>query len=353
MQAILPLIARTLLVSLVVESAARLPEPWQPSPALSDTSSHFRMSATERNIADTLVLSTTPERHIPQLGLGTYLSPPDRTLNSCLAAFKVGYRQVDTGQYYENEEEVGRAIKQSGIPREEIFVTTKILTAGTSVEENYESCLQSVNKLGGFVDCFLIHSPSPGPQRRGELWLALERLYQEGKAKSIGVSNFGIGQIEELKGVGNVWPPHVLQIEVSPPCVACVLRLLDPMVSSSLSHYPRDEQLHPWTQQTEVVQYCKSNGIVVQAYCPIVRNQKADEKHLVALAEKHGVSPNQILIRWSVQKGWVSLPKSDTPERIRSNADIYNFSLSNEDMEVLDGLDEGASGAIVMVVDNA
>jgi len=281
------------------------------------------MSATERHTTDTLALSTAHERRIPQLGLGTYLSPPDRTRNSCLAAFKAGYRQVDTGQYYENEAEVGQAIKQSGIPREEIFVTTKILTAGSSVEENYASCVQSVNKIGGYVDCFLIHSPSPGPQKRAEMWLALERLYEEGKARSIGVSNFGIGQIEGLKGVGTVWPPHVLQIE-----------------------------LHPWAQQKEVVQYCKEKKIVIQAYCPIVRNQKAQNKGLVAIAEKHGVTPNQILIRWGIQKGWVSLPKSDTPERIQLNADIYTFDLGHEDMEVLNSFDEGASGAIVMAVDN-
>jgi diketogulonate reductase-like aldo/keto reductase len=173
------------------------------------------MSSTTRKITDVLPLSTTPQRHIPQLGLGTYLSPPERTLNSCLAALKAGYRQVDTGQYYENEAEVGQAIEQSGIPRGEVFVTTKILTAGASVEENYESCIASAKKLGGYVDCFLIHSPSPGPEKFGQMWLALEKLYHEGKAKSIGVSNFGIGQIEALKGVGSVWPPHVLQIEVS------------------------------------------------------------------------------------------------------------------------------------------
>jgi diketogulonate reductase-like aldo/keto reductase len=177
------------------------------------------MATTARKLTDVLPLATTSPRQIPQIGLGTYLSPPERTLNSCLAALKAGYRQVDTGQYYENEGEVGQAIQQSGIPREEVFVTTKILFAGESVEENYASCIKSVEKLGGYVDCFLIHSPSPGPQKRKEMWLALEKLYQEGKAKSIGVSNFGVGQIEGLKGAGSVWPPHVLQIEVSPIAV--------------------------------------------------------------------------------------------------------------------------------------
>ncbi|KAF3765636.1 hypothetical protein M406DRAFT_60296 [Cryphonectria parasitica EP155] len=286
------------------------------------------MSATNRKITDTLVLGMR-NVNIPQLGLGTYLSPPNRTLNSCLAALQAGYRQIDTGQYYENEEEVGRAIHQSGIPRDQVFVTTKILTPGETVEDNYASCLESVQRIGGrgedsYVDCFLIHSPSPGSKKRREMWLALERLYEEGKVRAIGTSNFGIGQIEDLKGVGKVWPPHVNQIE-----------------------------LHPWTQQKEIVQYCQDNGIVIQAYCPIVRNKKADDEHLLSLAKKHNVTPNQVLIRWSIQKGWVSLPKSDSPERIQLNRDIYDFDLDDEDMALLNGLDQGSDGALVMTVDNS
>lgn len=176
------------------------------------------MSTQKRQIADTLPLSTTSSVHIPQLGFGTYLSPPDRTRASCLAALEAGYRQIDTGQYYENEGEVGEAIQQSGLPRDQVFVSTKILKVAKSVDENYAACLGSVDKIGGkdgYVDLFLIHSPRGGTQKRRDLWLALERLHEEGKARAIGLSNFGIGQIEELKGVGKVWPPHVNQIEVS------------------------------------------------------------------------------------------------------------------------------------------
>lgn len=172
------------------------------------------MTSSKCNVTDSLLLSTTPARRIPQLGFGTYLSPPNRTSASCLTALQAGYRHIDTGQYYENEGEVGQAIEKSGLSRDQVFVTTKILVPGNSVEDNYAKCLQSVEKLGGHVDCFLIHSPSPGPAKRRDMWLALERLYEEGKAKSIGLSNFGIGQIEKLKGVGKVWPPHVNQIEV-------------------------------------------------------------------------------------------------------------------------------------------
>lgn len=181
--------------------------------------------APSRQIGDTLALSTAtsssndkPPVRIPQLGFGTYLSPPSRTLASCLTALKAGYRQIDTAQYYENEGEVGQAIRESGLARDEIFVTTKILKVAAGVDENYATCLESVEKIGGpdgYVDLFLIHSPRGGTKKRRDVWLALERLYEEGKARAIGLSNFGIGQIEELKGAGKVWPPHVNQIEVS------------------------------------------------------------------------------------------------------------------------------------------
>lgn len=163
-----------------------------------------------------------PTNMMPQLGLGTYLSPPEKTIQSCLAALHAGYRHIDTAQYYGNEEQVGEAIRQSGLARADVFVTTKILAPGDTPEATYDKCLESVDNIhggksgsGGYVDCFLIHSPSVGQAKRKEMWLALERLYREGRARSIGTSNFGIGQIEGLKGVGEVWPPHVNQIEVS------------------------------------------------------------------------------------------------------------------------------------------
>lgn len=114
----------------------------------------------------------------------------------------------------------------------------------------------------------------------------------------------------------------------------------------------RRSQLHPWAQQKEIVAYCQDNNIVVQAYCPIVRNQKADDQTLAAIAKKHGVTPNQVLIRYSLQKGWVPLPKSDNPERIRANADLYGFNLDEGDLATLNGLDQGAAGAIVQAADN-
>lgn len=270
--------------------------------------------------------NTTVTTRMPQLGLGTYLSPPDLTVQSCLAALQAGYRHIDTAQYYQNEEQVGEAIRMSGLARDNVFVTTKILTPGDTPESTYTKCVDSVQKISGksgYVDCLLIHSPSVGETKRKEMWLVLERLYREGKARAIGTSNFGKGQIEGLKGVGQVWPPHVNQIE-----------------------------LHPWHQQREIVQYCHDNGIVVQAYCPIARNQHAADPTLGAIAERHGVTPNQVLIRWSLQKGWASLPKSDDPERIRLNGDVFGFELSPDDEKLLDGLDRGPAGGLVQTVDN-
>lgn len=179
------------------------------------------MAPATRSITDALPLPNSPKStRMPQLGFGTYLSPPDLTLKSCLTALQAGYRHIDTAQYYQNEAEVGEAIRKSGLARHDVFVTTKVLTPGDGPDATYASCLESVEKIGGsggYVDCFLIHSPNVGEAKRKEMWLALERLYREGRAKSIGTSNFGMGQIEGLKGVGEVWPPHVNQIEVSRP----------------------------------------------------------------------------------------------------------------------------------------
>ncbi|BCR85937.1 aldo/keto reductase family protein [Aspergillus chevalieri] len=276
-------------------------------------------------ITDTLPLPNTAGR-IPRLGFGVYRSPPNQCVTSCLKAFETGYRQIDTAQFYANEAEVGEAIRKSGIPRDQIFVTTKILSPAGSPEATYDKLLASVEKVGGpggYVDLFLIHSSGSGSAGRKQLWQALERLYEEGKAKAIGVSNFGVKHIEELKQGANVWPPHVNQIE-----------------------------LHPWNQQRVIDAYCKKNGIAVQAYSPIVRNYKANDPTLVGLAEKYKRTTQQVLIRYSLQKEWVPLPKTDNPDRIIANASVFDFDISEEDMAVLNALDQGSAGAIVEAVEN-
>lgn len=180
------------------------------------------MSPAKLALTDVLPLPNSSVR-IPRLGFGIYQSPTDVCINSCLTALKSGYRHIDSAQFYINEKDMGEAARRSGILRSEIFLTTKVMSSGGSPDATYKKCLDSIHKIDGkdgYVDLFLIHTPSGGPTARKEMWQALEKLEQDGKARSIGVSNFGVGHIEELKGFARVWPPHVNQIEVCPlpPC---------------------------------------------------------------------------------------------------------------------------------------
>lgn len=159
--------------------------------------------------------------HIPRLGFGVYRSHGDDCVQSTLTALKTGYRHIDSAQFYGNEKEVGEAFRQSGLERDDVFITTKIMSPGGSPQATYEKIVESIDKISGgdkdgFVDLFLIHSAKSGQAGRKELWQALERVLEEGRTRSIGVSNFGVGHIEEIKGYGKVWPPHVNQIEVYP-----------------------------------------------------------------------------------------------------------------------------------------
>lgn len=284
------------------------------------------MPPTKLALTDLLPLPNSAIK-IPRLGFGVYQSPTKTCIASCLHALKHGYRHIDTAQYYRNEIDVGHAMQQSGLPRSDIFVTTKILAAGGSVENSYQKCLESVKKIDprdeGYVDLFLIHSPGAGANKRREMWEALERLLKEGRTKAIGVSNYGVGHIEEMKSYAKIWPPHVNQIE-----------------------------LHPWCQQRTIVSYCHQHSIVVEAYSPLVRAQKSHDPTLVAVAKKYSRTPAQVLIRYCLQKGWVPLPKSDTPSRIEENANVYGFEIGEAEMKELDGLDEGEDGAIVQAVRN-
>lgn len=162
-------------------------------------------------------LTLPSSRQMPTPGFGVYKSFGDRCFQSCATALTAGYRHIDTGQFYNNESQVGDAVRQSGIPRQDVFLTTKILMPEGGFDDTYRQCLESVRMLdseNGYVDLFLIHSPHRGPDGRKLLWQVLEALHANGKAKSIGVSNFGIQHIEELKQYAKIWPPHVNQIEV-------------------------------------------------------------------------------------------------------------------------------------------
>jgi diketogulonate reductase-like aldo/keto reductase len=168
-------------------------------------------------LSSTLSLPNSTNK-IPQLGFGSYLSPAEKCVTSCAKALKAGYRHIDTAIYYANEESVGRAIEDSSIPRSELFITSKILSPGSDVDSTYKMIEESVQKLdggeNGYVDLFLIHSPNGGKESRRLMWLALEKAKEAGIVRDIGVSNYGIGHIKEIKGIGKVWPPVVNQIEV-------------------------------------------------------------------------------------------------------------------------------------------
>ncbi|PWY97283.1 Aldo/keto reductase [Testicularia cyperi] len=270
---------------------------------------------------------------MPVLGFGVYQSPTDVAIASVTTALKTGYRHIDGAQYYGNEKEaksrplvsatckVGEAVRkwcqETGSKRSDVFVTTKIIAPEDTLEKTLASVRNSVEvaNLDGYVDCFLVHTPTSGPEGRKHLWQALKQLQAEGKVKTPGVSNFGVKHLEEIQKTGEL--PAVNQIEI-----------------------------HPWCQQRPIVEYCKQNNIVLQAYCPIVRGKYADDAELNEIAKKHGVSWAQVLIRWSLQKGYVPLPKSDTPSRIASNADVFDFELDEDDMAKLDAKDLGKEGAV-------
>ncbi|EJT99856.1 Aldo/keto reductase [Dacryopinax primogenitus] len=264
---------------------------------------------------------------MPLLGFGVWASPGHLTAQSCVYALQAGYRHIDTAQMYRNESEVGDGVrefcKQSGVKRENIFVTTKMSAPEASHDETMTALKASVDKIGldGYVDLFLIHSPRSGPEGRQALWKAMEQLHAEGKARSIGVSNYGPSHFEEMRAYAKIWPA-VNQIE-----------------------------LHPWCQQPKVVEYCEANHIAIQAYCPLVRGEKAQDPTLIRVSKKHDKSWAQVLIRWSLQKGFSPLPKSDNPARIEANKAVYGWELDEEDMKELEGMHQGASGALVRVAE--
>jgi len=249
-------------------------------------------------------------RTIPVLGLGVWQAAPGRETRQAVAyALEIGYRLIDTARMYGNEKDVGAAVQQSGIPREEIFITTKLWND----EHGYEAALRAFEKsrqaLGlDFVDLYLIHWPVP--RLRRESWKALLKLRDEGHARSIGVSNYTIRHLQEVLSASPI-PPSVNQVE-----------------------------LHPFLYQRELLEFCRSHGIQVEAYSPLARGRRLDDPVIREIAARHARTPAQVLIRWSLQHGLVVIPKSSRPERIRENAAVFDFELRPEDMGRLDSLDE-------------
>ena len=245
--------------------------------------------------------------NIPVIGFGTYRIPPGiRTYNAVLNALKVGYRHIDTASVYENEQDVGKAIKDSGIPREEIFVTTKL--AASKVDINYviSEFNKSLKLLNlDYIDLYLIHAPATVVAKRLGVWQILEELYQKGYAKSIGVSNYAVHHLTELLENSEV-KPAVNQIEVNP------------------FNYPH-----------EIITFCIQHNIVICAWAPLTKGLCLDDKTLSNISSKYNVTPVQILLRWCYQQGFCSIPKSENLNHMKENLSIFNFDLTPTDMAML------------------
>ncbi len=248
---------------------------------------------------------------IPALGLGVYQSRPGaETRDAVRAALELGYRHVDTARAYTNERDVAAGIAASGVPRRDVFVTTKLWNTDHGYDPALRACDASLARLGvEQVDLYLVHWPVQG--LRLETWRAMERILADGKARAIGVSNYAPHHLEELLGSAKV-PPAVNQVE-----------------------------LHPFLAQRELRALCAANGIVVEAYAPLVKARRMDDPVLRRVAARHGVTPARVLVRWALQSGLIVIPKSVHAERIRENADVYGFALDPEDLAALDALDEG------------
>jgi len=281
--------------------------------------SNLKFLSTSSMMATTLALDSTFKlssgHEMPRLGFGVYQMR--QCAEPIAAAFKAGYRHIDSAQVYRNEDQVGEAFRASGLPRDEVFITTKISSRNQGYSKTLASVDQSLKTLGmDFVDLFLIHDPLSGKAKRLETYKALIEAKGAGKIRSVGVSNYGVPHLEEIKAAG-MPAPTVNQIE-----------------------------LHPWCQQRPIVEYCERNNIVVEAYSPLSRGEFLTDPTLQEISKAHSKEPAQVLIRWSLQKGYSPLPKSATPSRIASNADVYSFNLSDEEMAKLDALDKAENGAV-------
>lgn len=251
---------------------------------------------------------------IPQVGLGVWQAEEGAEVERAVsAALTAGYRLVDTAAIYGNEAGVGKALKASGVPREEIFVTTKLWNAHHAYDDALRAFDESLAKLDcGYVDLYLIHWPLPMENKFMQAWKAMERLVQDKRVRAIGVSNFKPSHLETLLQNAQI-VPAVNQIE-----------------------------LHPFLQQKETREACQAHGIAVESYSPLMRAGEALEHPVIAdLAQKHNKTPAQVILRWHVQSGFIVIPKSVTPERIRENIALFDFALSEPEMQAIQGMDQG------------
>ncbi|MHC5704984.1 aldo/keto reductase [Streptomyces tirandamycinicus] len=250
---------------------------------------------------------------MPQLGFGVWQVPDDEAAKAVGTALEAGYRSIDTAAVYENEKGTGQAVAASGIPREELFVTTKLWNSDQGYDSTLRAFDASLTRLGlDYVDLYLIHWPLPARNAYVDTYKAFETILAEGRARAIGVSNFLPEHLERLLGETSA-VPAVNQIE-----------------------------LHPQLQQTESRAFHAKHGIATEAWSPLGSGRGLLEvPTIVAVAQKHGKTPAQVVLRWQVQLGNVVIPKSVTPSRIRENIDVFGFELDDDDLAAFAALDEG------------
>lgn len=258
---------------------------------------------------------------IPSIGFGTYKSGNDyETAEIVKYALEIGYRQIDTASFYGNEAGIGSGIKESGVKREEIFLVTKPWNNDHGYEKTIESFNKSLEKLQvEYIDLYLVHWPN---KLNSETWRAFEELYKSGKVKAVGVCNFKIGHLEELKKTAEIMP-MVNQIEV-----------------------------HPLSSKNDMLDYCNKNNIQLVAWSPIMRGKIFSSELIIELSEKYKKTIAQIVLRWHIQRGVIPIPKSSNEERIKENLDVFDFELSNEDMNKINELNEGDSVSVSGVPEN-
>ncbi len=245
---------------------------------------------------------------MPWLGLGVYKSAPGQEVETAVRiAIENGYRSVDTAKFYDNEEGVGKAIRDSGVKREDIFVTTKVWNTDQGYERTLQAFEASRKRLGmDYVDLYLIHWP--GTRLYKETWKALEKLYKDGYVRAIGVCNFKIHHLENLLQDCE-FVPMVNQVE-----------------------------FHPRLTQADLLAYCKQHNIQMEAWAPLMRGRLMNDPTVNRIAKAHGKTPAQVLLRWDLDHGVVTIPKSVREERIKENSDIFDFSLTAEEIAALDAL---------------
>ena len=259
---------------------------------------------------------------IPKVGFGTWQSKDDEAKQSVLWALEAGYRHIDTAQGYQNEEEVGEAIKESGVPREEIFLTTKLHNKKHGYDNTLEALNESLRKLDtDYIDLVLIHWPNPKyfrdnwKEANAQSWKAMEEFVAKGKIKSLGVSNFLPHHLDALLETANITP--------------AVNQIL----------------LNPSEMQPDVVKYNEAHDIISEAYSPLGTGKIFDIEELKGLAEKYDKTIAQLVLRWSLQHNFLPLPKTVTKERVWENADIFDFTIADEDIKTIDGLTGRAGSA--------